>query len=451
MATAAAPAFDPDLRTDQARAIAHEAFIYGFPLVEGYKTLYKQALDASGANFKAPFNQIGHSRSVATPADTWVVTPNSDTPYSYCWADLRAEPVLLTLPAIEAGRYYSVQLVDLQTFNFAYLGTRSTGNGGGDFLVAGPGWDGDVPAGVTGVVRCETALVYALFRTQLFSPDDIGAVHRIQDGYRVRTLSDYLGRAAPPPAPGITGPPPAPGMTESPALFRYLNFLLQFCPTHPSERELMARFRRLGIGAGLQFDPDGLPPALAQAVAQGVDDALGKDLPGVVGELNAGRVSSGDVFGTREFLAGNYLYRFVGAKLGIYGNSREEALYPTYFVDASGDALDASRHDYTLRFESGRLPPARAFWSLTMYDGKTQLLVANPLGRYLLNSTMLDRFVREPDGAVVLDIARAPVPGREANWLPAPSGPFYCILRLYIPEPEVFTGQWQPPKLQVRP
>jgi hypothetical protein len=165
--------------------------------------------------------------------------------------------------------------------------------------------------------------------------------------------------------------------------------------------------------------------------------------------INSGKLSSGDLFGTREFLRNNYVYRFVGAKLGIYGNSRDEAFYPTYFTDANGDTPDASQHRYELRFEKGQLPPAQAFWSLTMYDGKSQLLVANPLNRYLLNSTMLEQFRYGNDGSLTLYVQKdSPGKDKEANWLPAPDGPFYCIMRLYIPKPETFTGQWKQPKLR---
>lgn len=451
MPAANATDFDPALTPDEARAIAHDAFVYGFPFVEGYKTLYKQAVDAGGPDFKAPFNELGHSRSVATSDDTWVVTPNSDTPYSFSWLDLRAGPVVVTLPAIEPGRYYSTQLIDLQTFNFGYLGTRSFGNDGGDFLIAGPGWQGEAPASVRAVVRCETQFMYALFRTQLFNPADIDGVHRVQDGYRIRTLAEYLGQAAPPAQPAIAWPAPSAGMTEGPAVFTYLNFLLTLCPPHPSEADMLARFRRLGIGPGLPFDPAALPPALAAAVNEGIAQVLEHDLPEKVGLINTGQLSSGDLFGTREFLAGHYDLRFIGAKLGIFGNSREEAMYPAYFVDGQGQKLDASAQDYELRFEAGQLPPAKAFWSLTMYDGKNQLLVANPLNRYLLNSTMLDSFVYGDDGSLTLRIAKAsPGAGEEANWLPAPDGPFYCVLRLYVPQPEVFTGAWKAPKLQPR-
>jgi hypothetical protein len=434
---------------EEARAIAREAYIYGFPLVEAYKTLYKQAIDQTSMDYKAPLNQLGHSRTVATPADKFVVTPNSDTPYSYAWLDLRLEPMVITLPQIAPDRYYSVQLIDLYTHNFSYLGTRSFGNGGGDFLITGPGWRGEKPGGIRAVIPCETQILYALFRTQLFNPVDLTNVHQIQDAYQVRPLSLYLGNSAPQAAPAVDWPPLAEGMSESVQIFAYLNFLLQFCPTHPSEKELMARFAKLGIGAGKPFDHQGLAPAIKQAMEAGIAEFWQEDFAGFMTRVNAGQVTSGDIFGTREFLKNNYLYRFAGAKLGLYGNSREEALYPPYFVDAQGEQLDGAKHAYVLRFGKGLLPRAGAFWSFTLYDGPTQYLVANPLNRYLLNSTMLDSFQYGADGSLTFYVQKdSPGAGQEANWLPAPAGPFYCIMRIYIPQPAVFNGQWQPPPLQ---
>lgn len=434
----------------EAQAIAKEAYIYGFPFVEGYKTLYKQALDQGSPDFKAPFNQIGHARGVATPDDTWVVTPNSDTPYSFAWLDLRAEPIVITMPKIEKARYYSTQLIDLQTFNFAYLGTRAFGNDGGDFLIAGPDWKGEKPAGVKAVIPCETELCYALFRTQLYNPDDLASVGRIQDGYQVRPLSVYLGKPAPAAAPVVNWPKPSADMTEGPTLFAYLNFLLQFCPTHSSEKELMARFATLGIGANTPFDVDKCAPDVKQAVEAGIAEFWKVDFAGLMAKVNAGEVTSGELFGTRAFLNNNYRYRFLGAKLGLYGNSRDEALYPPYFVDAENNKLDAATNRYELCFAKGQLPPAGAFWSLTMYDGKSQLLVANPIKRYLLNSTMLDSFKYGDDGSLTISVGKdSPGAAEVSNWLPAPDGPFYCILRIYIPGPETFNGQWKQPKLQL--
>ena len=433
---------------DETRAIAQEAYIYGYPAVEGYKTLYAQAVDQGGANFKAPFNHIGNTASVFTPKDTAIITPNSDTPYSFVWMDLRTEPVVLTLPAVDAKRYYSVQLIDLYTHNFDYLGSRTTGNTGGNFLIAGPGWQGGKPVNVARVIRSETNLAYALYRTQLFDESDLANVRTIQLGYKVQTLSTFLGQPAPPAAPVVAWPKPEDGMTDTAALFRYLSFLLAFAPTHPSEKDLMERFARIGVGPGLPFDERKLAPDKRKALEAGIASGKAQFAEFKKTKVDTLEVSSGDFFGTREHLNNNYLYRYSGAVLGIYGNAADEAYYTGYFVDANGQPLDASANKYVLRFEKGKLPPAGAFWSLTMYDGKSKLLVDNPLNRYLINSTMTDKLNRDLDGAITLNVQKdSPGKDAEANWLPAPNGPFYAVMRLYMPTPEVVRGEWKRPLL----
>lgn len=433
---------------EEARQIAREAFVYGFPLVTNYDTMYKQAVDATNRDYRAPFNVIGRTTGVATPDDKFVVTPNSDTPYSFLWMDLRVEPIVITMPKIEKGRYYTAQLIDLYTYNFDYLGTRAYGNDGGKFVVAGPTWIGDPPNGTTNVLHSETWFAYALFRTQLFNAADLGNVTKTQAGFDARPLSVYLGEAAPPAAPPVDWPKPEKDMTTTSALFRYLNFLLQFCPTNPSETGLMTRFAKLNIGAGKEFDAASLSPEIRTAVDEGIADAW-KDLEGLQKKINAEEVSSSNLFGTRDYLKDNYLYRFGGAKLGLYGNSGDEAIYLAYFVDGRNQPADASKTNYVLRFPKGKLPPARAFWSLTMYDGKTQFLVANPLNRYLLNSTMLKAFKYDPDGSLTLYVQKdSPGPAKESNWLPAPDGPFYAILRVYMPAPEVVNGTWKKPPME---
>ena len=436
---------------EQAREIARDAYLYAFPMVEGYKTLYAQAVDRAGPNYRAPFNQIGHTAKVFTPKDTAIVTPNSDTPYSMIWMDLRAEPIVLTLPAVDAKRFYHVQLVDLYTHNFAYLGKRATGSQAGSYLIAGPDERGHAP-GVQNVLRSETAIAYAIYRTQLFGPDDIENVKRIQTGYEVRTLSAFLGRPAPPAAPGVAWPKPDPQtMTQTLEIFRYLNFLLTFTPAHPSEVDLMARFAKIGIGAGKPFDDTALAWNTRQALQDGLADGLKDFAEFKRTRVDTRKVSTADLFGTREHLDNNYLYRYAAAKLGIYGNSGEEAIYHGYFVDGSGAPLNASQTRYTVTFAKGRQPPANAFWSMTMYDGRTQLLVDNPLNRYLINSPMLPQLKTDADGGVTLYVQRdAPAGGWDANWLPAPAGPFFLVLRLYEPKPEAISGAWPVPPLTVR-
>src|SRR6516164_10988989 len=183
---------EASLSPADARAIAKEAYIYGFPMAANYATMYKQAIDTSSKDYRGAFNTINSSKSVATPEDKFVVTPNSDTPYSYLWMDLRAEPLVVTMPKIEPNRYYTGQMVDLYTFNFAYLGTRAYGNDGGTFMIAGPGWNGATPAGVKARLRSETQFAYILFRTQLFNAADLTNVNKIQAGYHAEPLSTFL-------------------------------------------------------------------------------------------------------------------------------------------------------------------------------------------------------------------------------------------------------------------
>ncbi len=335
--------------------------------------------------------------------------------------------------------------------NFGYIGSRTTGNGGGSYLIAGPGWKGMVPRGVTKVIHSETELAIALYRTQLFNPGDIENVKEIQAAYKTQPLSTFLGQPAPKAAPTIDfiKPLTADELKTSLEVFNQLNFVLQFCPTHPSEQELMARFAKIGIGAGKTFDASKLSPEMQTAIGQGIGDAWA-DFMSLKKRSDAGEVSvsSGDVFGTREHLQNNYLYRMGGAVLGIWGLSVQEAMYPTYYVDADGQKLDGANR-YTVRFAPGQLPPVNAFWSLTMYELPASLLMANPLNRYLLNSPMLPQFKRDADGGITFYIQHeSPGADKEANWLPAPKGSFSSNMRLYWPKPEALDGTWQLPPMQ---
>lgn len=430
------------------RTIAKEAYIYGFPIVDNLRIQHSYFVDRASPEYKAPYNQLVNIPRVYTPADTAVQTANSDTPYSWCGLDLRAEPLVITVPPIAGERYFTIQLIDLYTHNFDYIGSRTTGNGGGSFLIAGPGWQGEPPAGIARVIRCETALALAFFRTQLFGPDDLDNVKAIQEQYAVQPLSAFLGRPAPAAAPAIAFPTPLTPEAQKTSLefFRLLSFYLQFCPTHPSEQELMARLATIGVGAGLNFDPGALTPETRQAIGQGVADAWA-EFAGAVQLANEGKLTSGDVFGTREFLDNNYLYRMLAAALGIYGNTEAEAIYLPYYVDADGQPLSGECR-YRLRFGPSQLPPVNSFWSLTMYAEPTKLMVANPIDRYLLNSTMLAQFARDANRGLTLLIQHeSPGKDREANWLPAPAGPFSMMMRLYWPQAAALDGTWKAPPL----
>jgi hypothetical protein len=177
--------------------ISKEAYIYAFPMVAGYKAMYQLAIDKSGSQFKAPFNTIANDATTASPSDTAIITPNADTPYSVVWMDLRAEPVVLCVPEVTKPRWYSVQLVDLYTFNYGYLGTQATGNGAGCYMVSGPKWKGTQPANIAKIFRSETDYSFAIFRTQLFNPSDIDNVEQVQAGYKVLTLSQFQNLSPP--------------------------------------------------------------------------------------------------------------------------------------------------------------------------------------------------------------------------------------------------------------
>jgi hypothetical protein len=273
-------------------------------------------------------------------------------------------------------------------------------------------------------------------------------VKAIQAGYTVQPLSAFLGKPAPKAAPAIDfiQPLTRDEITKSPKVFQQLNFVLQFCPTHPSEQKLMGRFAKLDIGVGKTFDWDRFSPEIQAAVGEGIADAWA-EFKELKKKADAGEIGSGDAFGTREHLENNYLYRMAAAVLGIWGNSAEEAIYPSYYVDADGEELDGA-HRYTLVFSPGQLPPVNSFWSLTMYELPESLLTENLINRYLLNSPMLDDFVRDADGGITLYIQNdSPGKEKEPNWLPAPKGPFSAIMRLYWPKAEALDGTWKLPAL----
>jgi len=434
----------------EARAIAKDAYIYGFPLVDNYRIQYSYFVDRGNPEFKASWNTLVNNARVYTPDDKAIQTPNSDTPYSFIGADLRAEPLVFTVPAVEKGRYYSLQFIDMYTFNFAYVGSRSTGNGAGSFLLAGPNWKGEAPPGIKSVISSETQFAFVVYRTQLFNPADMDNVKKVQAGYKVEPLSQFLGKPAPsaPPAIDFMKPLSPEDEKTSPEFFSVLDSVLQFCPANPSETALGTRFAKLGIGAHGTFDAKALSPEMRKAVQDGMADAWATFKEYKETQLDTGKRTSADSFGTREFLNGHYLDRMSGAVLGIYGNSKDEAIYPVYFVDDGKKALTGANR-YTLGFEPAQLPPVNAFWSLTLYELPSSLLSANRLNRYLINSPMLPDLKRDADGGVTLYVQHdTPGADKEANWLPAPSGPFFLAMRLYWPKPEALDGKWKAPPLE---
>jgi hypothetical protein len=255
----------------EAKNIAEEGFIYGLPLVMNYAVMHEFAVDPKSSQFKASFNKIANLNHVATYEDTAIVTPNSDTPYSILWLDLRAEPMVISVPAVEKERYYSVQLIDGNTYNFGYIGSRATGSDSGSYLVVGPDCKGEKPTGIKQVFSSTTPFVFANFRTQLIDVEDLPNVEKVQAGYNVQPLSAFLKQPAPPAAPKIDFlPATTQGIKDN--FFDYLDAALKFVPSTEEDEAIRAKLARIGVGPGKSFDFKDLPIAHKLEIGLGMKD-----------------------------------------------------------------------------------------------------------------------------------------------------------------------------------
>ena len=417
-----------------------------------YTSTYELFVDTTSSQYKAPVGQLFNEARVFTPKDTAVITPNSDTPYSLMEVDLRSEPVVISVPAVPKPRYYSVQLTDANTYNYGYIGSRTTGTGPGDYMIVSPDWKGETPAGIKQIFRSTTPFSAVLFRTQLFNAADMPNVVKIQAGYKVRPLSTFLRQPAPAAPPTIAHMKTDAEIAKK-EFWQVLDFALQYIPPSPDEAAIRAKLASIGIGPGKQFAMKDLSVEHKAALLLGMkegDDKVDNYIASGGTVINGWNVVS--FFGDRAFYNGDWLKRAAAAKGGIFGNSAKEAMYPLTRVTGSGETLDGSKHNYTLTFAKDGLPPVNAFWSVTMYDGKAQLLIDNPINRYLINSPMLPGMKKNADGSLTLYIQKdSPGKGKESNWLPAPNGSIYLVMRLYWPKetpPSILPagqGTWQPP------
>lgn len=434
---------DPAITAEEARSTIAEAYIYAYPMIANYRTMVKQAIDKEAPEYIGGFNVLKNYSEPFTPENHDVVTPNNDTPYSWARLDLRAEPFVMSVPAVPHDRYYTLQWIDLYTDIVGYIGVRATGFGAGSYLIAGPDWHDATPEGIDGVLRCETQFVALLGRTLLQGPDDVPTLAAIQSQYRLEALSQFQAHIPPPAAPEIDWLPWDEAALTTPAFITYLNFLLPFCqPPHPSEVDLLRRFARVGIGPGLELDVASLDPTLRQAVDDGVNDGIA-----TLNAALAETTTSNGLFGTREDLGNDYLKRAVGASKGLYGNAVEEAWYGGWESDADGEPLDGTRH-YQLHFAPEALPPAQFFWSATMYDLPDRFLVANPINRYSIGDRT-PGLQYDDKGGLTIDISHEPPGENLSNWLPAPAGPFTVVIRIYGPKQELLDGSWQLPPLDM--
>lgn len=441
-AHAQTPVEGPDTAT-----LARDAYLYLYPIVTMDVTRRQLINLPESAGIGAPMNTLVNIPEFPTADMKSVVRPNFDTLYSSGWLDLTREPMVVSVPDT-GGRYYLLPMLDMWTDVFASPGWRTTGTKAGSFLVTPPGWSGTVPDGVSRI-SAPTPYVWIIGRTKTDGPADYDAVHKIQAGYKITPLSAW-GKAAPPPVKqtidpsvDVKTPPKLQVDTMSgEAFFSYAADLLKLHPPHITDQPIVAQMKRLGIEPGESFDAAKLDAATRQAIEAAPAAAqklMAEKLPTIARVANYWSMNT-DTMG----VYGNYyLKRAIITQIGLGANVPEDAVYPLNLADGEGKPLDGAGNRYTLTFKAGEAPPADAFWSVTLYDAEG-FQVGNTLNRFALSSWM--PFVTGADGSLTLYVQNeSPGKDKEANWLPAPKGPFTLTMRIYAPKSSVLTGAWNPP------
>ena len=421
-----------------ARAIAKDAYIFNYPLVMYYRTMYLQAIDKDSKSFSGGFGKWLHLRT-SSPKDTDIVSPNNDSPYSYAWVDTRAEPWVLTMPTIEKNRFYTSQWDDLWGFVLDNPGSVEDGNDGVSVLLASPTWKGELPTGVKRVIQGDSEFLGTLTRTQLIDPADLPNVKKIQREYKLQPLSAYLGKPAPPAAPAIEWKPWKEGLERTPEFWDYVNFLLPLTTPNPQDQPMLDKMAKIGLGAGTEK-----PSAEIQAaMAKGMEDALA--------ELKKASEHITDpslFFRSRKDTDKDYFDRALGVMVGIFGNVKKVSVYFATAKDDKGELFDGSKHSYELTFTKEQIPPAKNFWSMTMYKLPQRWLVDNPIDRYSIGSAT-PGLQTAADGSITIYLsAKSPGKDKESNWLPAPEGPFWPILRTYGPGESILNKTWKMPTIK---
>ncbi|MFB7470034.1 DUF1254 domain-containing protein [Kitasatospora sp. NPDC056184] len=422
------------------RTLAREAYTYLYPLVmmDVSRRQATSPMATEKPGYGAP-NEFHHLREFPSAEFRAVVRPNFDTLYSNAWLDLTAGTVELRV-SDTADRYFMLPLMDMWTDVFATIGKRTTGTGDQDYLIVGPDYDGTPRAGVT-VLRAPTPYVWIIGRTQTNGPADYTAVHKVQDGYTLNAvppreyeLDDQIDVEA-----------DALALVNNLSAVDFFTWAAQTLaanPPHAADFSVLARIANLGIVAGQEFDPGRFTEADLAEIDAGAQEALAQILGSMAGFGTAanGWRTSLDTMGA---YGNSYFKRAVVAAGGLGANPPEDAVYPVLATDADSEPVNGD-NDYLLRFEADAMPPAGAFWSVTMYDGEGYQ-VANELDRFALGDRdTLDYDTQ--DGSLTIYISQHnPGPDRLNNWLPAPSGPLGITMRLYAPKPEALDGTWNPP------
>lgn len=446
-----APAFalgDTPLSEKDVNDIAVAAYLYFYPLISIDVTRKQYTNVEPGKEFgKGPMNTITNVPAYP-PADfKGVVRSNFDTLYSIAWLDVSEEPIVLSVPDTD-GRYYLMPMLDMWSDVFASPGWRTTGTGAGTFIIAQQGWDADNLPDEAQVIEAPTPYVWIIGRTKTDGPQDYDAVHKIQEQYRVVPLSKFRTDYTPPPVkidPTIDMKTPPKVTVDSMSgedYFTYAADLLQTTPPHVTDGPIIAQLDRIGFEAGKPLDFSKLDPAVQKAFSAAPASAqklMKWKVPSLARMANGWSMNT-DTMG----VYGNYyLKRAIVAQMGLGANLPEDAIYPMNLMDDDGQPLNGASNNYHIHFDKGRFPPAMAFWSITLYDSDG-FQVGNPLERFAVSSWM--PFVENADGSLDLYFQNeSPGQALEANWLPAPKGPFNLTMRLYAPESDALTGKWNPP------
>ena len=443
---------DPTLTEQDVYEIGVEAYTYLYPLVLMDATRRQMTnVEAGKAIGRGPMNAFTHV-PIFPPADFRdVVRPNFDTLYSIAWLDLTKEAMVVAAPDTQ-GRYYMLPMLDMWTDVFACPGKRTTGTAEGRFAVVPPGWQGKLPEDVQRI-DAPTPYVWIIGRTQTNGVKDYDAVHKVQEGYTITPLSQ-LGKSPQPVRATIdtTVDMKTPPMTQIDTMnagkyFAYAAELLKVNPPHITDQPIVARMRRIGIEPGKPFDLGSADAAVKRALERAAPDALNAmraKLPTLARIVNGWQMNT-DTMG----VYGNYyLKRAIVALLGLGANLPEDAVYPLNIGDADGKPLTGT-NKYVLHFATNEIPPAKAFWSVTLYD-KDGFPTANDLKRNAIGDR--DGLKFNADGSLDLYVQHAS-PGAEkaSNWLPAPAGDFNLTMRVYSPKGEVTDGRWAPPAVQRLP
>jgi hypothetical protein len=438
-----------DLTAAQATELGTDAYIYGYPLVTmEYTRRIASNVAHPGDGTRAPMGQFGRARAYPDASYRDVTAPNADTLYTTAWLDVSAEPWVLSLPEAH-DRYYLFPMLDGWTTVFQAPGKRTTSTGPQKYAITGPNWKGTLPEGVT-EYKSPTSIVWVHGRIYCTgTPQDYDAVHTMQDEISVVPLSSY-GKSYTPPEnkvdPSIDMKTSVREQVHNLNADEYFDLLAKLMKDNPPAAEdapMVAKLAQLGIVAGEPFDINKLNPEAAKALQNVPEPAIGKIMAYF---KDAGKHENGWILTTNTGIYGtNYLNRALVTAIGLGANRPQDAIYPTSEADADGQAYDGS-NKYVMHFEKGQLPPANAFWSLTMYDAG-YFFVENPLNRYSI-STRQD-LKPNADGSVDLYLQHtSPGADKESNWLPAPPGKFILMLRLYWPSdkaPSILDGTWTVP------